>query len=84
MWDVSFTIIFHIHTELLLHVQFCYEVMSVDNKIWSGVHLHKIQFNVHVPKILEIGLNNVKIWKRKWRLSIHVVSQFVKSSIYEK
>ena len=60
------SIIFQIHTELLLHVQlsllrdiFC--AISVDNKIERVVQLHKIQLNLHVPRILEIGLNNVKI-----------------------
>ena len=27
----------------------------------------KIGFNLHVPKILKIGLNNAKIWKKTWR-----------------
>ena len=62
--------------------------------------LLQIQLNLHVPRILEIGLthffpmflfvwspwdqkeklgrnglNNVKIWKTNWRVSINVVSQ---------
>ena len=77
---VSSTFIFQIHTELFLHVQlsllrdiFC--VIPVDNNTLRGALLHKIQFNLHVPRILEIGLNNVKIWKRNWRVSIHAVFQ---------
>ena len=35
--------------------------------------LHKIQFNLHVPRIVEIGFNDVKIWKGNWRVLIHLV-----------
>ena len=35
--------------------------MSVDNKIQRDGQLHKMQFNLHVPRILETELNNVKI-----------------------
>ena len=77
---VSSTIIFQIHTEFLLHVQlsllrniFC--VISVDNKSQRGGQWNKIRFNLHVPRILEKGLKNMKIWKRNWRVLIYVVSQ---------
>ena len=60
------TITFQIHAELLLYVQLSllrdiFYLISVDNKIQRGVQLHKIQFNLRVPRILEIGLNDVKI-----------------------
>ena len=60
------TIIFQIHIELLFHVQLSLlrdisYVMSVDNKIQRDRQLHKMQFNLHVPRILETELNNVKI-----------------------
>ena len=35
----------------------------------------KIGFNLHVPKILKIGLNNAKIWKKTWRVLIRVAAQ---------
>ena len=74
------TIIFKIHTKLFLHLQlsllrdiFC--VISCDNNIERRVLLHKIKFNLHGPRILEIELNNVKIWKRNWMMLIHVIFQ---------
>ena len=39
------------------------------------MQLHKIQFNLHVSRILEIGLNNLKIWKKNWRVLLHIASQ---------
>ena len=65
---VSLTIILQIHTESLLYVQlsflrniFC--VISVDNKTRRGVQLHKIRFDLHVLRILEMGLRDVKFEK---------------------
>ena len=77
---VSSTIIFWIHTELLRDIQLlllcdilC--VIFVDNKDHRGLQLHKLQLNFHILKILEIHLDDVKIWKRNWRVLIHIVSQ---------
>ena len=39
------------------------------------MQLHKIQFNLHVLRILEIELNNVKFLKRNQRVLKHAVSQ---------
>ena len=59
----SSTIISQIHTKLQFHVQlsllFC--VISVDNKIYRGVELHKIQISLHVARILEMGSNSERI-----------------------
>ena len=50
-------------------------IIYVDNKIKRSVQLHKIHFNLHVPRIFEIGKNNVNIWIRNQRALIYIVSQ---------
>ena len=65
---------YYFHVQLsLLRDTFC--VIYVDNKTQSGLQLHNIQLNLHIPKTLEVGLNNVKILEINLRVLIHVVSQ---------
>ena len=52
-----------------------FDAIFVDNKIQRGVQLHKLWFNLNVPRILEIGLSSVKTWEKNWRVLIYVVSQ---------
>ena len=41
------------------------------------LRFYEIKFDLPLPRILEIGLNNMKSWKRDWRMIIYAVSQQV-------
>ena len=76
-------------------MKICFDARSYVEKYANvNVALNRIRFSLHVSRILEIGLNNVIIWKKLihvisytcWKL-IHVVShqfllKFVKKNTF--